>query len=80
MVKVVPGVGVIEVTIPPEVEVTLAVTTVGVSKDDVSVIIAVGTEAVEAKPSVVAKIARLLAEDAPATAREEAEEAVASAL
>ena len=80
VVKVVSVVEVVEVTTPPDAEVTLAITPVGVSKDDVSVMIAVGTEAVEAKPSVAAKTAPLAAEDAPATALEAASEAVAAAL
>lgn len=80
VVEVVSVVEVVEVTIPSEAEVTLAVIGVGVSKDDVSVVIAFGTEAVEAKPSVATETALLAAEDAPAPALEAASEAVASAL
>ena len=78
--EVVKVVSVVEVTAPPDAEVTLVVTPVGASKDDVSVMIAVGTEAVEAKLSVAAKTAPLAAEEAPATALEAASEAVAPAL
>ena len=74
------GVDAVEVTTPSEVEVTLVMTAVGVGKGDVSVIIAVGTESVEAKPSVEAKMALLIAEDTPASALEAATEAVVSAL
>lgn len=85
VVEVVSVPEVVEVTIPSDAEVTLAtigvgVTKVGVTKDAVSVMIALGTEAVEAKPSVATEAAPLAAEDAPAPALEAAWEAVASAL
>lgn len=85
VVEVVSVLEVVEVTIPSDAEVTLAtigvgVTKVGVTKDVVSVMIALGTEAVEAKPSVATEAAPLAAEDAPAPALEAAWEAVASAL
>ena len=67
---------------PPEVEVEVEVTVVavGAGKDDVSVMIAVGTEAVDTKPSVDAKIVPLAADDTPALALEAAAEAVAMEL
>lgn len=80
VVEVVSVVEVVEVTIPCDTEVTLAMIGVGVTKEVVSVMIAFGTEAVEAKPSVAAETAPLAAEDAPAPAAEAASEAVASAL
>ena len=62
-----------------EVEVTVEVV-VGAGKDDVSVRIAVGTEAVDPKPSVDAKMAPLAADDTEAPALEAAAEAVAMEL
>ena len=59
-----------------EVEVEVTVVAVGAGKDDVSVMIAVGTEAVDTKPSVDAKIVPLAADDTPAPALEAAPEAV----
>lgn len=78
-------VDVVEVTRPSDAEVTLAmigvgVVKLGVTRDVESVMIAIGTEAVEAKPSVAAETAPLAAEDAPAPALEAAWEAAASAL
>ncbi len=73
VVDVVPVVEVVEVTSPAAVE-------VAVRKGVVSVMIAVGTEAVDAKPSVAALTAPLAVEDALAPALEAASEAVASAL
>lgn len=67
---------VVEVTTPPDADVTLAMVGVGVTKDVVSLKIAVGTEAVEAKPSVATETAPLAAENALAPA----DEAEASAL
>lgn len=69
---VVDVVEVVEVTIPPDEDVPLAMIGVGVTKDVVSVMIAFGTEAVEAKPSVATETAPLAAEDEPATALEAA--------
>ena len=69
-VEVVSVVEVVEVTMPTEAEVTLAMMGVGVVNDVVSVKIAFGTEAVEAKPSVAAETAPWAAEDAPALALE----------
>ena len=65
---------------PCEVEVEVTVVAVGAGKDDVSVKIAVGTEAVDTKPSVDAKIVPLAADDTPAPALEAAAEAVAMEL
>ena len=65
---------------PCEVEVEVTVVAVGAGKDDVSVMIAVGTEAVDTKPSVDAKIVPLAADDTPAPALEAAAEAVAMEL
>ena len=67
---------------PPEVEVEVEVTVVavGARKEDVSVTIAVGTEAVDTKPSVDAKIAPLAADDTSVPALEAAVEAVAMEL
>ena len=67
---------------PPEVEVEVEVTVVavGARKEDVSVTIAVGTEAVDTKPSVDAKIAPLAADDTSVPAPEAAVEAVAMEL
>ncbi|CAF9935521.1 hypothetical protein IMSHALPRED_010256 [Imshaugia aleurites] len=67
-VEVVSVVEVVKVTMPAEAEVALAMMGVGVVNDVVSVSIAFGTEAVEAKPSVAAETAPLAAEDAPALA------------
>ena len=64
VVEVVSVVEVVEVTMPIGVEVALAVMGVGGVKDAVSVIIALGTEAVEAKASVATETAPLAAEDA----------------
>lgn len=80
VVEVVSVVEVVEVTIPSDVEVTLAIIGVGVSKDVVSATITFGTEAVDANPSVAAEAAPLAAEDAPVPALEAASEAEASAL
>ena len=77
--EVVEVVEVVEVTKPFMAEVRLAVGE-GAEKDDVSAMIALGTEAVEAKLSVAAEIAPLAAEDAPTAAFEAAVEAVASTL
>ena len=75
------GAGVVEVSIPSDVvEVTLVVTGVGVCKEEESVRIAVGTEAVEVKGSVATRTALAAVEDAFAPALEAAAEAVASAL
>ena len=63
-----------------EVEVEVTVVAVGAGKDDVSVRIAVGTEAVDPKPSVDAKMAPLAADDTEAPAVEAAAEAVAMEL
>ena len=70
VVDVVPVVEVVEVTSPAAV----------VRKGVVPVMIAVGTEAVDAYPSVAALTAPLTVEDALAPALEAASEAVASAL
>ena len=80
VVDVIPAVEVVEVTIPADADATLAMIGVGVSREVVSVMIALGTEAVEAKPSVATETAPLAAEDAPAPALEADAEAVASAL
>ena len=75
------GVGVVEVSILSDVvEVTLVVMGVGVCKEEESVRIAVGTEAVEVKGSVATRTALAAVEDALAPALEAAAEAVASAL
>ena len=80
--KVVPVAEAVVVAAASAVEVTTLVVAVavGVGKDDESVRIAVGTEAVDAKPSVDASTALLLAEDAPAAALDAASEAVVSPL
>ena len=83
VVKVVLGVGVavVEVSMPSDVvEVMLVVTGAGVCKEEESVRMAVGTEAVEVKGSVATKTALAAVEDAVAPALEAASEAVASAL
>ena len=80
-VVLVPAVESVEVTIPSDVEVTLVVTGVGVvSKEEVSVRIAVGTEAVEVKGSVATETAVRAVEDGLAPALEAVSEAVASVL
>lgn len=63
-----------------EVEVEVTVREAGEDKDDVSVKIAVGTEAVDTKPSVEAKIVPLGTDDALAPGLETAAEAVAMEL
>lgn len=83
VVKVVLGVGVavVEVSMPSDVvEVMLVVTGAGVCKEEESVRMAVGTEAVEVKGSVATKTALAAVEDVLAPALEAASEAVASAL
>ena len=71
---------VVEVTIPPDSVVALAMKGRGVGEDVVSLVISFGTEAVDAKGSVTAETAPLAAEDARRTALEAASEAVDSAL
>ena len=63
-----------------EVEVEVTVVAVGTDKDEVSLMITVGTEAVDTKPSVDAKIEPLAAEDTPEPTLEAAAEAVAMEL
>ena len=69
-----------EVTKPPDADTVLVTIGLGVSKELVSVVIAFGTEAVDAKLSVATKTAPLEADDAPAPAEEAASEDVASTL
>lgn len=72
VVDVVSVVEIAEVTMPCDADVALAMIGVGVTKEVVSVMIAFGTEAVEAKPSVATGTAPLAAEDAPMPALEAA--------
>ncbi len=78
--EVVAVVEVVEVAKPCDREATLAMMGVGVTREVVSVMIAFGTEAVEAKATVAAETAPLAAEDAPAPAVEAASDADASEL
>ena len=70
----------VEVTRPPNVEVALATVAIGVGKEDESVRMTVGTEAVEAKLSVAAETAPWPADDTLAPPSDAAWEAVAAAL
>ena len=79
--KTVEAVSAVEVAAAAEVvEVMLVVKEGGVGEDDVSVKITVGTEAVDAKPSVVAEMMLSIAEDAVPTTLVATSEAVESAL
>ena len=80
VVEVVAVAEVVEVTKPCDVEVTLAMIGVGVTREVVSTMIPFGTEAVEAKATVAAETAPSAAEDAPAPAAEAASDAEASEL